>query len=147
MRDPNLGIVSGFLLDLVQLRYLLAAISLGDRIWSCPASLPEDSSWLRIRYSNPLYGRTLPNEIIYQFPIIRSPICCFSEERTTYVCLSLAVAEEVQSGLYFEDAEVKGDFLEDLDAFWVPIHSQLQRHFNLAPSPSVFFKGEEGPGE
>jgi hypothetical protein len=146
MTNHNVGIIFGFLLDLTQLCRLLAAISLVDRVWSCPRNVPDDSSWIVIRYSNPVYGGTLPNDIIYRFPLIRSPICFFAEEETTYVCLSLDVAEEVQGGLYFENDEVKGDLLEDLNAFWEPIHTELQRRVCFSYRPIGSPEGQEATG-
>lgn len=145
MSNCNLNTISGFLLDLKQLGRLLVSISTANRTWSC-LNVSEQSHWIAIRYSNPVYGGTLPNDIIYRFPLIRSPIWCFPATETTYVCLSLGVAEEVQGGLYFENDEVKRDFLEDLNTFWEPLHTELQRRVCLSYRRIGSPEGQEATG-
>jgi hypothetical protein len=63
MTDTNIEItLLGFFLDLRQLRRLLAAISKDDHIWSCAETVSEETDRIIIRYSNPIYGTTLPNQ-------------------------------------------------------------------------------------
>lgn len=126
MTNPRVHIIlPGLLLDLRQLRRLLSLISRGDRIWTCPRTVPEDANRIAIRYSNPIYGETLPNQIVYQFPLFRDKTSGFPAEERTYVCLSLDVAEVIQCGLYFEDGQVKEDCFEDLSVFFNPIRFEL----------------------
>jgi hypothetical protein len=126
MTDTNIEItLLGFFLDLSQLRRLLAAISRGDHIWSCPQTVSEDADWITISYSNPIYGTTLPNQIVYRFPLFHDGTSCFPVDERTYVCLSPDVAEDIQVGLYIEEDGVKEDFCEDLGVFFDPIRAEL----------------------
>lgn len=118
--------ISGFLVDLVQLRNLLLRISSGDHKWSCPRDIPPDETSISIRYTNPLYGPNLPNEIVFRFPVVLAPTLFYEARETTYACLSPFVAHAVQAGLYFQDDELRGDVFEDWDVFWLPIHAELE---------------------
>jgi hypothetical protein len=96
MTDTNIDIaLLGFFLDLRRLRRLLSVISRGDHIWLCPQTVSEEADWITIRYSNPIYGRTLPNQIVCRFPLYHDETSCFPVDERTYVCLSPDVAEEI----------------------------------------------------
>jgi hypothetical protein len=127
MSDFNIPSLSGYILDLRQLDEALLIISNGEHRWWRPRTIPVTTDWIPIHYSNPLYGGNLPNALVFQFPILREPIMFFPARETTYVCLSPNLSRVVQRGFYFEGGEVKEDFLEDWEAFWQPLHAELER--------------------
>jgi hypothetical protein len=137
-------IIPGFFIDLEQLRYLLIKISRGDRIWSCPRTVSEDSDWIAIHYSNPIYGEALPNQIIYRFPLFHDEASPFSAHEKTYICLSPHVAEEVQGGLYIEDDGVKEDSFEDLSVLLDPIRFELLRQLRLWDGQTAALEDRDG---
>jgi hypothetical protein len=137
MSDSDIPTVAGFILDLRQLDHVLLAISYGEHQWSRPKRVPAGARWIPISYSNPLYGSSLPNEVVFRFPIFREPLPFFSGRETTYVCLSPFLSSVVQQGLYFEDGDVKQDCFEDEHVFWRPLHEELRKCASLTPCPTL----------
>jgi CRISPR-associated endonuclease Cas3-HD len=135
--------LSGYILDLRQLDDALLIISHREHRWWRPQTVPVTSDWISIHYSNPIYGGSLPNSLVFQFPILREPIMFFPARETTYVCLSPHLSRVVQRGPYYEGGEAKEDFLEDWKAFWQPIHEELQRRSCFAVSPIISSSREE----
>lgn len=139
--------VSGYILDLRQLDDVLVTISHGYHLWWRPRRVPVFSDRISIHYTNPLYGGSLPNTLVFEFPLLREPIIFFPAQETTYVCLSPHLSRAVQEGLYFEGSEVKEDFLADWEAFWQPLYVELQRRAGFAGCPIISSSEPEGDEE
>jgi hypothetical protein len=69
------------------------------------------------------------NAVGFTFPIIVDiwtlGILAGNEEAGFMVCLHVYTKKQIRRGLYFEDAELKWDGIEDWEKFWTPLEAVL----------------------
>lgn len=125
----------GYVLSLSELEALLQEIS-GDTRWSCAYS-PDT----RTRTMVTIFCVQPPNQISYQFPLMREVAASWDKPENTMVCLHPEVSHQVEAGLYFDGPNLHEDCLRDWDTFWIPIESALRKrtgpivHAEFQPPP------------
>lgn len=121
--DLGLGII----VSLEDLRKILTTLTTNEHRWEVTDSFTEGEFFVAsnlsmdIWYSNPGL-MDMPNELCYRFPALPPRSIGAGD---TLICLHPSLIEPVVEGLYFEDDQLKADFMEDFRRFWVPLRMAI----------------------
>lgn len=120
----------GFILSLSELDERLRLISDGPHQWAThritrPVLNQQGvlHTYIAVGYTNP-ETVDMPNFLCYLFPTLDNG-SSVGFSRDLLVCLHPSAAIPIAEGLYFEDASLKGDILEDWGRFWDPLRTVL----------------------
>jgi hypothetical protein len=120
----------------------LAAMSHGLHQWGVvpvpgifPSAEGSPRSYALIGYSNP-DPSWLINALCFVAPLIALGDGR-TEEPDLIVALSPKLIDPITMGLYFEDDELKYDFLEDWDRVWSPIKRRLWPHYGNGQTSTI----------
>jgi hypothetical protein len=142
MTDYSYELDEGYFASLKMLTQHLAAMSHGVHQWGVvavpgifPSAEGRPRSYALIGYSNP-DPSWLINALCFVAPVVALGDGT-SEDPETIVALSPKLIDPVTKGLYFEDGELKYDFLEDWDRVWSPIKRRLWPHYGNGQTSTI----------